>query len=142
MSQRECAGFNWPPLAIPAEEPVSIRPSAVSRAGWLASLKASFTEAGKPIDAFAPFGIWPVIETPCRKPCPPIPSDAFGVCQPARFAAWFNVMLGVVASIEGQRSASVLVGVGQPASRATSFSGRALWVRSFPASFAPFQSLA
>ena len=33
MSQRECAGFNWPPLSIPAEEPVSISPLAVSRAG-------------------------------------------------------------------------------------------------------------
>ena len=33
MSQRECAGFNWPPLSIPAEEPVSISPVAVSRAG-------------------------------------------------------------------------------------------------------------
>lgn len=35
MSQRECSGFNWPPLAIPAEEPVSITPLAVNRAGWL-----------------------------------------------------------------------------------------------------------
>lgn len=33
MSQRECAGFNWPPLAISAEEPISISPEAVSRAG-------------------------------------------------------------------------------------------------------------
>jgi len=33
MSQRECAGFNWPPLSIPAEEPISISPLAVSRAG-------------------------------------------------------------------------------------------------------------
>ena len=33
MSQRLCAGFNCPPLAIPAEEPVSIAPEAVSRAG-------------------------------------------------------------------------------------------------------------
>ena len=33
MSQRECAGFNWPPLSIPAQEPVSISPEAVSRAG-------------------------------------------------------------------------------------------------------------
>jgi len=32
MSQRECAGFNWPPLSIPAAEPVSISPEAVSRA--------------------------------------------------------------------------------------------------------------
>jgi hypothetical protein len=33
MSQRECAGFNWPPLSIPAVEPISICPVAVSRAG-------------------------------------------------------------------------------------------------------------
>lgn len=33
MSQRECAGFNWPPLSIPAEEPISICPEAVNRAG-------------------------------------------------------------------------------------------------------------
>jgi hypothetical protein len=33
MSQRECAGFNWPPLSIPAMEPINISPEAVSRAG-------------------------------------------------------------------------------------------------------------
>src|SRR5690606_13441706 len=33
MSQRECAGFNWPPLSIPAIEPVRISPEAVSREG-------------------------------------------------------------------------------------------------------------
>jgi len=32
MRQRECAGFNWPPFSIPAEEPVSISPETVSRA--------------------------------------------------------------------------------------------------------------
>ena len=35
MSQRECAGFNWPPLSIPASEPVSSSPESVNRAGWL-----------------------------------------------------------------------------------------------------------
>ena len=34
INQRGCAGFNWPPLVIPAEEPVSISPVAVRRAGW------------------------------------------------------------------------------------------------------------
>jgi hypothetical protein len=33
ISHRESAGFNRPPLSIPAEEPVSITPEAVSRAG-------------------------------------------------------------------------------------------------------------
>lgn len=37
MSQRECAGFNWPPLSIPAEDPVSICPETVNRAGPLQS---------------------------------------------------------------------------------------------------------
>lgn len=41
MSQRECAGFNWPPLAISAEEPVSISPEAVSRAGPLRARTAA-----------------------------------------------------------------------------------------------------
>ncbi len=33
MSQRECAGFNRPPLVIPAEQPVRISPVAVRRIG-------------------------------------------------------------------------------------------------------------
>src|SRR5574340_630881 len=33
MSQRECAGFNCPPLVIPASEPINISPVTVSRAG-------------------------------------------------------------------------------------------------------------
>ncbi len=33
INQRECAGLNWPPLSISAEEPISISPKAVSRAG-------------------------------------------------------------------------------------------------------------
>lgn len=33
ISQRECAGFNRPPFPIAAEQPVSISPEAVSRAG-------------------------------------------------------------------------------------------------------------
>ena len=33
INQRLNAGFNWPPTSIPAEEPVSISPEAVSRAG-------------------------------------------------------------------------------------------------------------
>ena len=37
MSQRECAGFNWPEFSISAEEPVSISPEAVSRAGPMIS---------------------------------------------------------------------------------------------------------
>ena len=50
MSQRECAGFNWPPLSVPAQEPVSISPEAVKRAGvaslaCIAALKNPFFAA-------------------------------------------------------------------------------------------------
>jgi hypothetical protein len=30
MSQRECAGFNWPGFTVSAEEPVSVGPEAAS----------------------------------------------------------------------------------------------------------------
>lgn len=33
MSQRLCAGFNWPPLVVSAAEPISISPCVVSRPG-------------------------------------------------------------------------------------------------------------
>lgn len=84
MSQRECAGFNWPPLSIPAAEPVSSSPVAVSRTGPGTSEKASFTDADKSIVTFDPSGMRPVIETPGRKPLPPDPSLAAGVGQPAK----------------------------------------------------------
>ncbi len=91
MSQRECAGFNGPPFSIPAGEPVSICPPAVSRAGP----SASFATLGSSVF--------------------PTPADP---------------------------RLSQAIGVGQPASRATSFSGRALCVSSLPGSLAPFQSRA
>jgi hypothetical protein len=47
-----------------------------------------------------------------------------GVGQPAKLAAWFNVMFLVVASIEGQRSPSVLVAVGQPANSTACFKAK------------------
>ena len=84
MSQRECAGFNWPPLSIPAQEPVSISPEAVSRAGVCNSWNASFADALKSIVTFDPSGIRPVIDTPGLKPFPPSPSLLVGVGQPAR----------------------------------------------------------
>ena len=46
MSQRECAGFNWPPLSIPAQEPISISPEAVKRAGCV---NATICESGIPL---------------------------------------------------------------------------------------------
>ncbi|MCY1523342.1 hypothetical protein D9M68_582370 [compost metagenome] len=49
MSQRECAGFNWPPLSIPAQEPVSSSPEAVNRAGWVVSIIATRCPSGMPV---------------------------------------------------------------------------------------------
>lgn len=46
MSQRECAGFNWPPLSILASEPVSISPEAVSRVG---PTRATICPSGLPV---------------------------------------------------------------------------------------------
>ena len=37
MSQRGCAGFNWPPSHIPAREPVSRSPVTVRRIGPMIS---------------------------------------------------------------------------------------------------------
>jgi hypothetical protein len=70
MSQRECAGFNWPPLSIPAEEPVSICPEAVNRAALLSE--------------------WPRFPL-AMHPCPPACSlsIAVGVGHPA-VPAWYG----------------------------------------------------
>lgn len=40
MSQRECAGFNWPEAAVAASNPVSSAPEAVSRTGSIESASA------------------------------------------------------------------------------------------------------
>jgi hypothetical protein len=85
MSQRECAGFNWPPLSIPAEEPVSISPEAIRRAGPLFGWAWSIND-------------WPTF-APRAFCCsgvsgePRVASQQFGVPQPARFAcrgSWSN----------------------------------------------------
>ena len=49
INQRECAGFNWPELSIPAQEPVSISPEAVSRAGDDVSIIATLCPSGIPV---------------------------------------------------------------------------------------------
>jgi hypothetical protein len=73
MSQRECAGFNWPPLVVCASDPVSISPEAVNRAG-----PESITKSFRSFDRFgfvARFA-WP----------PPEPSEDCGVGQLASHA--------------------------------------------------------
>jgi hypothetical protein len=93
MSQRLKAGFNWPPLAIPAEEPVSRVPEAVSLAGpssvVQAVMSASLTRQAQPC------------LVPCFSFCPllrPVVSWACGVVQPDRAAAMFSVMFLAIGS--------------------------------------------
>ncbi len=110
MSQRECAGFNWPPLSIPAVEPVSISPVAVSRAGpVIAAVVCKFS--------------------PPSLPCvpAPVPLLLVGVGQPARFACLGNWSNRCAPSALGAMSAplsfqSRVAGVVQPASCAVSAS--------------------
>ena len=114
MSQRECAGFNWPPLSIPAQEPVSISPETVSRAGPQIAAKScnrccTFDPSGRVV-LIADSGL-PLRSLLCD----------VGVGQPDSTAAWFSVMLGVLKFSEGLRTASVLVVVGHPVSIAKSF---------------------
>ncbi|AOT41168.1 hypothetical protein AN928_32985 [Pseudomonas aeruginosa] len=113
MSQRECAGFNWPPLAIPAEEPVSICPQAVNRAGAAIAAKScrrccTFEPSLRVID----------------KADSGLPVRSFwhdGVGHPLSTAAWFSVMFGVVNPCEGLLFESQAVGLGHPANCARSF---------------------
>jgi hypothetical protein len=82
MSQRECAGFNWPPPGIRASEPVSISPVTVKRAG--------------------PSGLAHITAATVFRLLSLFPASLLPFCA------------GVPA-----------IGVGQPDSLATSFSGRA-----------------
>jgi len=106
MSQRGCAGFNWPPLSIAAEEPISISPVAVSRAGPII-----FDICVRLVPV-----IPAVIPDPVRSP-----SDAASVGQPVLAAAMFSVMFLAIGSYSIPRAASVTVGVCQPASSTKSF---------------------
>ena len=99
MSQRECAGFNWPPLSIPAVEPVSISPSAVIRAGPVTSEAA--------VCKFAP---------PWRPSLPtPVLSVAFGVGHPANGTVSDKPIMPGLGLTFPCLIASVAVHVGQPA---------------------------
>ena len=107
MSQRECAGFNWPPASIPAEEPISSSPEAVNRAGpqIAAACAKSCGEPLRKISDMAPSSVLTFFS----------PSAARGVGQVASStvlrllslfpAALFPFCAGVPA-----------IGVGQPAS--------------------------
>ena len=96
MSQRECAGFNWPPARIPASEPVSSSPETVSRAGPSEIAAAIERSCGEPLRSisdnepsavrtfFSPSAArvvgHPVVKaTACRSPPPDLvrPSSCF-----------------------------------------------------------------
>lgn len=76
INQRGSAGFNWPPLSIPAEDPVSISPEAVNRAGWPPARFTACSFSGRP---FLSIVFWLAF--------PPFQSLAEGVAQLARVAA-------------------------------------------------------
>ena len=139
MSQRECAGFNWPPLSIPAEQPVSISPETVKRAGVasraciaadrnppFAALRSVASNVQSVLSPSAAKGVLhparcvatavsvSALPRPHRIPLLS-PSSSLGVGQPDRTAAWFSVLLGVGAkSWAGTRVASFAVVVGHP----------------------------
>lgn len=69
MSQRECSGLNWPPLAVPASQPVRISPPAVKRAGPSCTERSAADARLLPVSGSFDFQ--------------PPPSSAHGVTQDA-----------------------------------------------------------
>jgi len=111
MSQRECAGFNWPPSSIPAKEPVSSCPSAVSRAGSH-NLETAVSVSATPLE-------W-------RMPALSA-SSALGVGHPASvtcLGSWSSLVRSepsgfvAVVAIPGVSFQSLALGVAQPANNA------------------------
>lgn len=111
MSQRECPGFNWPPLAVSAEDPVSSCPVAVSRAGPCGTVQRStvlrdeslFPASLLPFCAGVPaIGVGQPASDTCLRIstrrqsgsgsyASPRPSDAFGVAHDPRLACAVSV---------------------------------------------------
>ncbi|WP_371054243.1 hypothetical protein, partial [Ralstonia pseudosolanacearum] len=111
MSQRECAGFNWPPASIPAQEPVSISPQAVCRAG-----------PGSNVNACSLSGLLRVCSARCARnsgePLAECQSLAFGVAQPETNAAVFRLLSLLPAALLPFCAGVPAIGVGQPANDA------------------------
>ena len=109
INQRECAGFNWPELSIPAEEPVSISPEAVSRAGPVKS-------------AVVRRSISP-------SPCGPAPfvSLVRGVGHPLSSATVLRLLSLFPASLLPFCAGVPAIGVGQPAIAASAGSAPPAW---------------
>ena len=121
MSQRECAGLNWPPPSIPAIEPVNRVPSEHRRMGW--SVSICLATIFKATVAFEPSGRLPVIEASFAI-LDPIASPAVAVGHPARYAClgnWsFRSFPSRCATIPGVSFQSRALAVVQPANCATS----------------------
>lgn len=120
ISQRECAGFNWPPLSIPAQEPISISPDAVCRAGPGSNVNAC-SLSGFPRACSARFA------RNSGEPLAECQSLAFGVAQPETNATVLR-LLSLLPFLAGVPA----MGVGQHANGAQP--GR----RSMPCDGPPF----
>ena len=119
ISQPLSRGFNWPPLSIPAVEPVSISPVAVSRAGVdiFAAIPNGLCKPPK-------LGFLSFIAASRASHCSTVSfvftvSAARGVGQPAKFAclgSWSSLSdpsaLGLIGPVSFQ---SLVVVVVQPA---------------------------
>jgi hypothetical protein len=92
INHRLWAGFNWPPLSIPAEEPVSSSPEAVSRAGPAnAATRGSMSSLLRSV----PSGLTPVVAMPGVS----FQSRAEQVGHPANFASWSKLAVCFLPSV-------------------------------------------
>lgn len=125
MSQRECAGFNWPPASIAAQEPVSISPEAVRRAG-----------PGSNVNTCSLSGLPRVCSARCARnsgePLAECQSLALGVAQPETNATVLRLLSLLPAALLPFLAGVPAIGVGQPANGAQP--GR----RSIPCEGPPF----
>ncbi len=107
MSQRECTGFNWPPASIAAQEPVSISPRAVRRAG-----------PGSNVNACSLNGLPRVCSARCAtnsgEPLAECQSLALGVAQPETNATVFRLLSLLPAALLPFRAGVPAIGVGHP----------------------------
>nr|CUV15598.1 protein of unknown function [Ralstonia solanacearum] len=109
MSQRECAGFNWPPPSIAAQKPVSISPEAVRRAG-----------PGRSVNVCSLKGLPRVCSARCTRnsgePLAECQSLALGVAQPETNATVLRLLSLLPAALLPFLAGVPAIGVGQPAS--------------------------
>jgi hypothetical protein len=109
MSQRECAGFNWPGLPVAAGEPVGAGPEASAA---IAFVQRSFCQPLRAASLSAPSGVRTDLS----------PSFAPGVAHPASHTTRpSRLFIGTPASADAPSFQSRVVGVGHEARVATAF---------------------